>query len=272
MTFEARETSIASGQPVWLYELQRGAQTWYYTSADSDQAWSIYTYTAAAIAHDKIEATSEQASHRFTLTLPATLDAVQDYRTGQPGEPMLVRVRVLHAGDTEARLQLSGTVQQPGFPAGGACTLQCVTALGESQQTGLRGVIARNCPLTLYGQGERQCNLDRNAWRVPASVSALDAVSATAAALGTYADGWFTGGYIEWSAGLTLQRRFISGHVGSVITLMGGTVNLAVGSTISAFPGCAHTIAACTGFGNLSNYGGVIALPLRSPFDGAPVY
>ncbi len=272
MTFDARETSIASGQPIWLYELQRGSQTWFYTSADSDQVWSIYTYTAAAIAHDKIEATSEQASHRFVITLPATLDAVQDYRTGQPGEPMLVRVRSMHAGDTEARLELSGMVQQPGFPAGSACTLQCVTAMGELQQTGLRGVIARNCPLDLYGQGERQCNLDRNAWRVPASVTAMDATTCTAAALGTEPDGWFTGGYIEWQQGITQQRRFILGHVGSVITLMGSTVGLAVGDAISAYPGCAHTVAACTSFGNLFNYGGVIALPYRSPFDGAPVY
>lgn len=272
MSFDALETSIASGQPVWLYELVRGARTWRYTSADRDQALGSIIYTQLAIAHDRIEATSEQASRQFTVTLPAVADAVQDYRTGQPGEPMLVRIRARHAGDAEAVLQISGKAQQVGFPAGGSCTIQCVTPMGEMQQTGLRSIIARNCPLAVYGQGDGQCNLDPAPWRVDTTVAAASGVVVHAAAWAAYPDGYFSGGRVEWQSGVAVQRRMVLDHTGDALTLMGADPGIDAGIAISAWPGCARTTVACIGFGNLLNYGGVPALPDRSPFDGNPVY
>ena len=47
------------------------------------------------------------------------------------------------------------------------------------------------------------------------------------------------------------------------------------GLSVTAYPGCAHTTAACQAFANLLNYGGQYAIPTHNPMDGTlanPVY
>jgi hypothetical protein len=70
-----------------------------------------------------------------------------------------------------------------------------------------------------------------------------------------------------------VERRMILTHTGSDITIMGLPVDMRVGDTIFAFPGCDRTVDTCVGkFDNLVNMGGFPHSPGRNPFDGNPVF
>lgn len=61
----------------------------------------------------------------------------------------------------------------------------------------------------------------------------------------------------------------ITAHSGNVLTLVDGIDDLAVGSSVTLWPGCARTVNACADkFANLDNYGGLPFLPAKNPFSG----
>lgn len=109
---------------------------------------------------------------------------------------------------------------------------------------------------------------------VEATLTAVSGLSLTATAFATLPSGRLAGGYIEWtraSDGL-VEFRSIKGHSGSDITLDYGGLDLAVGLQLRAYPGCAHTWADCGYYENRGNYGGDLWMPVKSPFDGNPVW
>ncbi len=276
MTFSAFENSIASGQPIWLYDFARDYLHWRYTSADRDILWFDYTWTARAISHDRISESTEPGRKTLTITAPADLDFAQQYRVIGPSDPILLTVRKLHDGDTDAPVQWLGKVHGVAWPRQ-HCLITAVPAADAMAQPGLRRVVSRNCPYPLYSVGLGRCNLDRTTKRVDMLITALTSTSITTAEFATLAtsqgNGYFTGGYIAWEVQPNiLQRRFISLHNAGIADLLSGTYGLAVGTSIRAYPGCAHTDTACDTLGNLLNFGGLKYLPDRSPFDGNPVY
>ncbi|MDF6000255.1 hypothetical protein P4050_18880 [Pseudomonas aeruginosa] len=47
-----------------------------------------------------------------------------------------------------------------------------------------------------------------------------------------YADGWFTGGYVEWQVdGDNYDRRYIERHAGADLHILGGTEGVPAGAT-----------------------------------------
>lgn len=272
MTFDAIESSIDQGRPVWLYDFDNAPMHWRYTSADADVLWNTYTWEHRTIAHDHIANTSETSRNDLTLKVAETLEFVQQYRVVGPSTPVLLTVRKYHYGDANAVVEWYGRVSSVGWP-GQYCVIVAQPATAGLQQTGLRRRVSINCEYPLYSIGEGRCNLLRSTVSVPATITAITTNTVSAAEVGTHPDGYFVGGYIAWlSADGVQQRRFVLGHVGTVLTLLSGSYDLSVGLGVVAQPGCAHTVAACKAFGNLPNYGGLPYLPIRSPFDGSPVY
>lgn len=74
------------------------------------------------------------------------------------------------------------------------------------------------------------------------------------------------GGLVLWTRADGLQeRRSIMSQSGSTITLQFGGPELAEGTVLRVYPGCAHNLAACTEHGNEINYPGFKYLPVEDP-------
>jgi len=109
---------------------------------------------------------------------------------------------------------------------------------------------------------------------VEATVSALAGLTLTAAAFGTLPSGRLAGGFVRWAraADGLIEFRTIKAHAGNTITLDYGALDLAVDLQLLAYPGCAHNWADCGYHQNRPNYGGDLWMPVKTPFDGNPVW
>ncbi|MGH1447875.1 MAG: phage BR0599 family protein [Pseudomonadaceae bacterium] len=120
-------------------------------------------------------------------------------------------------------------------------------------------------------------DLELTAYTAPlkfdATLTALSGLTLTAAEFTTYASGRLAGGFIEWvRADGATEIRTIREHSGDTITIDYGALDLAVDLVVTAYPGCAHTWAACGQLENQINYGGNLHMPLENPYSGDPVW
>jgi uncharacterized phage protein (TIGR02218 family) len=118
------------------------------------------------------------------------------------------------------------------------------------------------CNHILYDAG---CGVDKNLFKVTATLTSVAAETIKAAAFATKPDGWFNAGYIEKGT----ERRMILSHVGDTLTLLNPMAGLVVGDVITAFAGCKRDFADCnTKFNNAPNFFGFEFIPGRNPFNG----
>ena len=70
MTYESSEISVASGQPVELYDIAYGDTHWRMTSSGEDIVYATNTYTSAPCKRTEIEQTGEIPKDSLELELP----------------------------------------------------------------------------------------------------------------------------------------------------------------------------------------------------------
>lgn len=274
MTFDARENSLASGQPITLFGFQRGTQQWNYSNGDRALLHLGRTYDAirGGLAIDGgISQGGDAGTEKVTIVAPGDLEVAQLYRGIPPSDSVFLTIYDRHFGDDEYRVSWTGEIESVSWPAVDRCKIVCVPESVSMQEQGLRLRWERGCPHCLY---ERGCYVDRYAYAVEDSIISMDAATITASAAASYPDGWFNAGYVEWSIGNSnFERRAIEQHVGNQLTLLGGTSGLSPSGNITLFPGCDQTPPTCNSkFSNILNYGGVHHMPGRSPFDGNPFF
>lgn len=271
MSFDSHEISIADGKPVRLYLFERGTLKWGHTSADRNIVYEGVTYRAGGVSDDGIRQSGETSADAFTVKGPASMEVAQLYRTLPPSAQVFLTVFDLHHQELLGRMRWTGSIQAVGWPEPDRCEIVCQSWEAALEETGLRQTYARGCPHSLY---DHRCGVNKAAFKVTAILSAVTAVTVSAAVFDGFADGYFTGGFLEFElGGGEVERRGIETHVGAVLGLLDLAVDLAVGMTVSVYPGCNRTIAVCNSkFGNKDNYGGQPHLPGKSPFSGDPVF
>lgn len=274
MTFDARENSLASGQPVTLFGFQRGTQQWNYSNGDRGLIHLGRTYTAirgGLTIDGGISQGGDAGTEKVTIVAPADLDVAQLFRGIPPSDSVFLTIYERHFGDDEYRVSWTGEIESVSWPAVDRCKILCVPESISMQEQGLRLRWERGCPHCLY---ERGCYVDRYAYAVEDSIVSMNATAITVSAAAAHTDGWFNAGYVEWSIGNSnFERRAIEQHIGNQLTLLGGTSGLSPSTNITLFPGCDQTPTTCNSkFSNILNYGGVHHMPGRSPFDGNPFF
>lgn len=275
MTFDSRERSLATAQPVRLYQFARGTLRWSYCSADRAITFQGTTYKATPISDDGVRLTGETSADVLTITAPASLEVAQLFRGAPPSAEISVTVRDYHYGEADAaasaRVAWVGSISGVRWPQADRSAIACESLAASMQRPGLRLTWERTCPHTIY---DRRCGVDRNAFAVAAAVQALTGAAISSGAFAARPDGYFGGGFVEWAVGGgELERRGIEAHTGSDLVLLGGTQGLVAGLAVIAYPGCRQTNTYCNGtFNNLANFGGVAHLPGKSPFDGSPIF
>lgn len=290
MAVSAYEQHAFSGRPVYLYEFLRtsnGADFyWRYNTSDRKIFYNTYEWKPINIYDDGIRLSAEAASTDLIVTMPISEDFCDQFRLSgtTPSDTVWLRVRRVHVGDmtdvdgdaptvaADALLMWIGTVNGINQIDELTAKVRCSMVSASLRRSGLRYGYQKNCPHVLYASNT--CKVNKADFLLSATVTAIDGLTISATEFGTKPDGWFSGGFLEYAlpSGMT-ERRMIVNHVGEDITIIGLPAGMAVGDTISSYPGCDRTVDTCVAkFNNLANFGGFPHSPGRNPFDGNPVF
>lgn len=273
MTYDARESSIEDGSPIFLYRFTLNDKVWRYTSADADITAMGALWEAVPIADDGVKITGEASTDALTITATAAIMPAQIYMHYPPARPIAVAILRMHEGDAEAVTVYVGEVSQVNVPQPGTAVLSCETLSASMRRDGLRFGWQRSCPYALYDP--LTCRVPREVFKVVTQIDELlDDGSFWAHTLAGRTANLFAGGFMEWTdPERGIERRSIeSSTAEGRLYVFGSTQGLESGLVIALFPGCERTTDACKRFDNLLNYGGVPAMQGKSPFDGNPVF
>ncbi|MDX1464128.1 MAG: phage BR0599 family protein [Halomonas sp.] len=269
MSFSDYETSRANGQPVELYEFRYGdapADIIRLTSADEDIIVGADTYAAIAIERDGFSEDGDpDDSATLSLTLPHANALADLYRIQPPEKTVTVKLRVMHRNDPAQQITALWSGRVVGvaweYPEMTVALERISTSL---KRTGVRARYQRQCRHVHYGAG---CRLNRVDFETTGEVLAMPSTTQVQVAEAAgFADGYFTGGFIDVAGAL----RLIIGHAGDLLTINRQLDDLAVGATVKAYPGCDRSAATCDAkFANVDNYGGFDFIPGKGPFEGS---
>jgi uncharacterized phage protein (TIGR02218 family) len=271
MSFSEREVSNYSGQPVLLYDFSRGAMHWRYCTAAEDITLEGANYEAVPVSDGGVVQSGDTNADTFEVTLPAASAVAQLYAGTPPSDPLTLVVRRLHFGDADAPAIWSGRVLTCTQNDEAQATLACQSLISLFATDGLRLAWQRTCPHMLY---DSECRVDKAAYAVRLVVSVAATLTLQLDGADAFESGYFAGGWIEWEvAPGTLERRMVEAHVGNQFGMAGVTDGITAGLSVTAYPGCSRTADVCNGrFNNIGNYGGILHLPGKSPFNGEAVF
>lgn len=266
-TYSELEFSVHGGRPVELYRFVHGAQVWTYSSGPEIDHGNE-TYVAFPVGRDDLQQTRELHKSGLEIMLPRSSELSMLYLVGVPQSVVTVTIFRAHVGASDGPVVYwKGRIVAVGWPDPATAKLTCESVFTSLKRPGLRARYQRMCRHALYSE---QCGVDKGAYAVAGTVSAVDETGMvlTISEAGALADGWFTGGMLETSAGVF---QFVLGHSGSDISISspGG---LAADDAVTLYPGCARSRESCKNkYDNILNFGGFPWIPRRNPFDGRSI-
>lgn len=268
MTYAAQETSEQDGAPIELYEFRRNAKVWRFTSSEVDVTVEANLYTSATLRRSELEISNEKERNNITVTCARNFEIAELFRVSPKTDKISLTLRRYHRADAEIAVIWKGAVLNSKW-VGASATLQCEPVTTSLERAGLQRLSQTNCPYVLYGRG---CNLDKDDFKTDTTVTAIDGVVVSVAALGAYTS--YGGGFIEKEdVDGNFERRFIESFTGLDLTLSSRFETLAVTDAVTVYPGCSHTMAVCdSDFDNILNYGGMPFMPLKNPFGSDPIF
>lgn len=269
MTYADREVSAYDGQPIELFTFLRSGVVWRYTSSDEDIVAETFTYTAIPMERSKIEQTQEAARSTLEIRISKTSEFVQQYIAYPPTAVVTLTVKRYHVGLAEYITIWIGRVTNVSFTETQA-TIRCEPIQTTMRRPILRLVYQPNCPHVLYGSA---CAANRSAFTLNATLSGVSGNVLTSSAFGSFATGYFAGGYITYNDGVSQETRFITSSASANITLNLPFNSIPADADVTVYPGCDHTLVTCNDkFGNVLNYGGQPFYPGQNPFGGNPIF
>lgn len=271
MSFDLREGSNYQGVPTTLYEFSLGTTYWRYAASENNVVLNGVTYSALAISNQGYSSSGNPETDEMNVSLDAYAEITQLYLGTPPSEPVQLRVRTLHRGDTEAPVVWAGQVKSGKQVSTVEFSFVCNSLLSTLNRNGLRLSWGRGCPHALY---DRSCRVDPDDYATTVMITSMSGNTVVAGPLSLLGDDYLSGGFLSFVGqhGAT-ERRAIKRHVGSSVTLLGPADGLVAGMWIIVYPGCNRITSTCeTKFNNLANYGGFPHLPTKSPFDGDPIF
>ena len=285
MTYALLDSSVAEGQPYFLYQFVEGGQVWRFTSRA--EAWVIVggggdeiTWDPAAVSHGDIVQTGEIERGQLELTWPLSHPFARRFLAPLGNTPVTLTIFRGHEqvpGETVAHWK--GRVV--GAEAEGQrILLSAESVFSTLRRAGVRAKYQRLCRHALYGRG---CGLDLAQHWQPGTVTASSGSAVTIPEAAGEADGWYRGGVLRFGS----QLGFIIGHAGAALTLSRPMPELAAALAapeldpvtgtplpvlVDMAPGCDLRAVTCAAkFGNLLNFGGFPDIPGRNPFGGTSI-
>ncbi len=257
-------------KPRELYRFVEGVTIWTLTSSDKSIVYNTETYIPEAISRTEAENKNELSKANIQVKLDISNEMARRWLT--ESIDAIVSLTVFSQDEGATVVLWKGRLASI-KPESNTITLVFESVFTSMRRPGLRKKFQRTCPYVHYGEG---CNLDKEAWDVSGTVSAISEISVVMPVAAGYANGYFTSGMIEAPDG---TLRFITSHVGSTLTLIrkvqsiiDGFTTLGPGNmTLRIFPGCDRSLSVCSFFGNLGNNGSFPYIPTKNPFGGSSI-
>lgn len=269
MTFSQRESSEYDGQPIEIYKFQRDTRIWRYTSADEDKLVAGQTFSAIPINRGNIEQTLEMARSNLTIKISKDAPFCFQFRGSPPTSLITFTLQRYHEGLADYITTWIGRVVNVRFTEREA-ELRCEPVYTSLKRPVLRMRYQTTCPHVLYGDA---CRVNRVSFAVNATLGTNGGNVIYSTDFSAFADGYFTGGYIDWDNGFDVQRRFILSHTFDHIEINLPFAGIMGGDLMVAYPGCDHLLTTCNSkFSNVDNYGGQPFYPGKNPFLGSPIF
>jgi len=269
MTYDAYEASIESSQPVEIYKIILGPNSYRYTSAEDNVVIDGNTYEAIAISRNKIGRGQEERSNVLEITVPGNNEVAVQYISnvpGQRGRITVERYQRLDGATPEVIKIFEGILASVTFENDAKVAKLAVTPISTATSREIpRFVYSAQCNHVLYDAG---CKISKEqvAYKFSGTVTVVSGNTITVPGLSGFSAGWFTAGYVEALSGL--DSRLITNHSGDVIELLLPFPFNAVGKNVDVYAGCGHSIAICKSkFDNVVNFGGFAFVPVKNPFQ-----
>ena len=262
MTYDARELSMQSGEPIEMYQFTVGATDYYFTSAKSAVTYGGNAYQPEPIKRGSIDFTTEKGRNNLKLQTVRDFAIADLFRVSPPSDVILLIVHRVHYGETDGAVIWSGRVLNCDW-VGSTASLNCEPVSSSLQRIGLRRMYQRQCPHVLYGSA---CGVDKTDFDLSTTILSISGLTLSCVDADIFGNDWFSGGFIEFGT----EKRFITNQVGKAITISAPIAGLEVGDAITAYAGCNHALTTCHfKFSNSDNYGGMPYIPTKNPFSGS---
>ena len=273
MAFNTYEISVQDSSPIELYTFARGGLSWRFTSSDTSQTINGYIYEAIPIKRSSLSASQSLQKISLTITMPQNTNFARQFLQTPPSDIMSIEIQRFHItdGEEERIILWTGNIANLKFEEL-SVEIYCEPISTSFKRPMLRRFYQISCPHVLYGE---KCTIDLDTWRVTASVDSFTSLTITSTTFGAYDDGYFSGGvlFFEIYSGAAVEKRFITEHVGDIITINIQIPELVGSDLIECVPGCDHTLTTCnTKFSNRLNFGGCPYIPEKNPMDGTPIF
>jgi len=150
MTYDARELSMQSGEPIEMYHFIVGSTHHRFTSAKSAITYDGNTYQPALIKRGSIDFTTEKGRNNLKIQTVRDFAIAELFKVSPPSDVILLVVHRVHYGDSDGAVIWSGRVLNCEW-SGSTASINCEPVSSSLQRVGLRRMYQRQCPHVLYG-------------------------------------------------------------------------------------------------------------------------
>jgi len=235
-----------------LYNFNNNGLVYAITNSVLSKTLSSVTYTPTVVTRGSINLTDNFKKSPVTFTFPITNTWARTLLQELPEVPILVVIYKDNLVYWQGRV-LEVKAQML------TIDVTCDSLYSKLAKQGLQQKATIVCRHTLYDPNT--CKVNKASFVANYSVTGVDSAVISIPSI-SQASEYFNGGI----AVLSGQTRYISLHSGTTITL-GSPFSGILSGTISLYPGCNLTKAACIGFSNLANHGGFPYIPIKNnPF------
>jgi uncharacterized phage protein (TIGR02218 family) len=280
-SYDTLETSSAEGRPYFLYLFAEGASLWRFTSRAVDWAAPAGAiagepgetiWTASSLSHGSVVQSSDPRRVDLSLTFAISDPFARRYLGPRN---RAVTTLTIFRGHEQVPMEVVAHWKGRVVSAraqGPRIILRCESLFTAMRREGVRAKYQRLCRHALYAGG---CRLNIEAFFVAGTATAWSGLQITIPEAATQPNGWYRGGVLRHNGLL----GFITGHIGSTLTLAGRMPDLEAAiddpdttPAIDIAPGCDLRRNTCNAkFANLLNFGGFPDIPGRNPFAGLSI-
>ncbi|YP_009966505.1 tail assembly protein [Pseudomonas phage vB_PaeS_PAO1_Ab19] len=268
MSYATYENSLERGTPVELYEFIQGTKRWSYASCAEDVQTLGQVFTAAPIKRGRVQTTTDIFKDGVTLTFPRDNPFASQFLGFAPEEVTTLTIRRGHYGDPDEEFIVYWKGRVAGAKAANnEITIECESVFTSIKRPGLRARFEYGCRHALYSAA---CGANREPLKHTGTVQSIaGGVHVSVSGAASQPNGFYTGGMLVTPDG---AARFITNHVGNVLTISRPLQSLAGAMTVAVYPGCDHLRDTCKNkFNNLDNFGGFPFIPSKNPFGGSSI-
>lgn len=263
MSYESREQSLSTGEPIELYWFMQGAESFTYTSSAEPIEFEARIFEPVyGLTRSSVKGGSrEQSRQQLTVDLPRDHVIAQKFVLTPEITPVWLYLYRIHDGETDFRVTWQGRVRFVGFK-GNIATLTLDSILASTKRKSLRHLYQNQCNHFTFDQN---CGLSEASFSHIETVQSIDLnvieVNNAEAA------GYFISGQVRRANG---DRRFIVADTAAsgvhTLTLLTAFEELEIGEEVTVIGGaCRHTFDTCPAEVK-ENYGGFPKVPRKNPF------